>query len=375
MSTRTTKTKRPRLGHTLEEIIKKRQDSEQSKKVRTQTILSQFRTLAATDTDQTKDQELQKINQNTQSDTGIHQILVSENTVLHQIPVSDGYQYLEPETNYFKTPNIIGDQLLALLDTYEFKVYFRLFRLSHGFRTNQCFVGYKALAAGCGLSISHIKRVIPQLISKGLIKIIEVVNTATKKGTIYEINTSIQQRLVSSKDPSPADTSIQQSPNKRHDDHDDSLKTDHHQTRARAKNPDDDLSTLDAHQKDAIKIYQTITGNEWKKSDEAAYQKIKHIVLEKIEQGIRLASQRATNRPNSLNYFVKEILSLANPSQQSKTQQKKALEKIVQRVRELHTGEANYSFSDFAEDVKQACVHEGVFFNNNLFNDILEKQA
>src|SRR5262249_49952999 len=111
------------------------------------------------------------------SPTGDQQTLVTQSPVAHQSPVSSSHPYTEPERNYTKVPNVVLDKLESLLDPYEFKVYMRLFRLSHGFRTNQCTVGYHALAQGCSLSIRHIKRVVPQLIARGLVEILEVHNT------------------------------------------------------------------------------------------------------------------------------------------------------------------------------------------------------
>jgi hypothetical protein len=118
-------------------------------------------------------------------------------------------------------------------------------------------------------------------------------------------------------------------------------------------------------------IYQNLTKNVWSKSDQTNYQKIKHLSLEVIEQAISLAMQRSVSRPNSLAYFVKEILTLSNPSQESKSQKKKKLQKIVSRIRELNVGKSGYLISDLVEDVKRACLRENVSFDNDLFNEII----
>src|SRR5207244_1117902 len=97
-------------------------------------------------------------------------------------------------------------------------------------------------------------------------------------------------------------------------------------------------------------IYQSITGNSWKESDGEAYQKISRIPLDTIEQSMRITSTRAAARPNSLAYFVKEIIAAANPSSQSKSARKKALAAIVARVRELRAGMKNDSIADFSAE-------------------------
>ena len=51
--------------------------------------------------------------------------------------------------------------------------------------------------------------------------------------------------------------------------------------------------------------------------------------------------------------------------------QKKQLEKIVRRIRDNAVGRADYSTSDFVEDVKCACARESVAFDNDIFNDLM----
>jgi hypothetical protein len=263
--------------------------------------------------------------------------------------VTDSPQYNDPEKNYIKVPNIIFDNLMNLLDPYEYKVYLRLFRLSHGFRKTQCLVGYTALAEACGLSARHVKRVIPELQFKGLIKVLSTYNNADIKGTLYEVLTGDHQTPATTSHARQADTSDNQSSNKH--DHEDLKKHDHHQN-------------------ETMRIYQSITGNNWKKGDQSAYEKIKHISIEAIEQGIRVTIARATARPGSLAYFVKEILAIANPAPAQLGARKKALTAIVARVRELNVGRS-FTIGELAEEVKRACARDGAVFDNDLFHEII----
>jgi hypothetical protein len=84
-----------------------------------------------------------------------------------------------------------------------------------------------------------------------------------------------------------------------------------------------------------------------------------------IMEGVK---QRCGTRINSFNYFVKEIVKGADPG--NRQFQRRALAKIVKRVRDLHVGAHNYGIADFVFDVKEACVREGVIFDNDMFNSL-----
>jgi hypothetical protein len=66
-------------------------------------------------------------------------------------------------------------------------------------------------------------------------------------------------------------------------------------------------------------------------------------------------------------YFVKEIK--AQPDPRNRTWQKKRLEKILQKIRDISVGRSDCSMSDFVEDVKCSRACEGVPFDNDAFNE------
>ena len=68
-------------------------------------------------------------------------------------------------------------------------------------------------------------------------------------------------------------------------------------------------------------------------------------------------------------YFVKEIVHLPDP--RNRAWQKKQLEKIVRRIRDSTVGRADYSWTDFVEDVKCACAREAVLFDHDIFNELV----
>ena len=258
------------------------------------------------------------------------------------------------------------DYLFRELDAGEFKLYLRLYRLSHGWGQEICRVGDNNLMETLSMSKNAVRAAKQGLVSKKLLEIIQIVNLGPKGYTEYRVirtgellgqpNTNWYQKGTSSKKV----TDTQKGTNK--EDHDDDyIKKDHHQ------------NNQTEHEKAAMMIYQKITGNSWTKADSDSYTKIKGIPIDKIEVAIRLANQRAINRPNSLAYFVKEILSVASPTKQSRSVQKKALEKIVDSIRNSHVG-SSYSIADLAYDVKEACIREDIPFDHDLFNDVVAKR-
>jgi hypothetical protein len=57
-------------------------------------------------------------------------------------------------------------------------------------------------------------------------------------------------------------------------------------------------------------------------------------------------------------------------AQRNRAWQKKRLEKIVHKIRDISAGRSDYSTADFVEDVKCACARENVIFDNDIFNEL-----
>jgi hypothetical protein len=222
----------------------------------------------------------------------------------------------ESGKGFLQIPNDVIDNLFLEMDHTSIVVYLRLYRLSFGFGKSTCNVSIGTLAKRCKCSENTIRAALKKLINIGIVRIVNVKNTGdTQGGTIFEVYTQIGQAFRnqpptkfepgSENDPganfepsSKTEPSSRIEPIKDHD-HEDLKKHDHHQN---------------AHERETMMIYQTITGNNWKKTDQTAYEKIKNIPVETIEQGIRVTIARAATRPGSLAYFVKEILAIANPA-------------------------------------------------------------
>ena len=208
--------------------------------------------------------------------------------------------------------------------------------------------------------MSKVKEAIKTLQAKGYIQVFNDKSGNPKGGNRYRINIEIPQESISNQVVLQLSHNTTRSQYNHIKDHHDNLKKiDHHQ---------------DEHEKCVMMIYQKITGNNWSKPDFVAYQKIKNVSIEAIETGIRLATERSSNRPNSLAYFIKEIMATANPSKQNRSQRKKAMQKIIDRVSNSFIG-SSYFMSDFVYKVKDLCLKEGVAFDNDLFELMNKKNV
>ncbi len=117
--------------------------------------------------------------------------------------------------------------------------------------------------------------------------------------------------------------------------------------------------------------YEKATGNRWNQSDSEAYEQnsIANVPIAKIISVVEAVVRRTPTKINSFKYFIKEII--AQPDPRNRAWQKKRLEKIVHKIRDISVGRANYFMADFVEDVKCSCAREGVVFENDTFNELV----
>jgi hypothetical protein len=117
--------------------------------------------------------------------------------------------------------------------------------------------------------------------------------------------------------------------------------------------------------------YEKATGNRWSQSDSEAYEQnsIGNVPPEKVISIVETVVRRTPTKINSFRYFVKEIT--AQPDPRNRAWQKKRLERIVHKIRDISVGRSGYLMADFVEDVKCGCAREGVVFENDLFNELV----
>jgi hypothetical protein len=117
--------------------------------------------------------------------------------------------------------------------------------------------------------------------------------------------------------------------------------------------------------------YEKATGNRWNQSDSEAYVQngIGNVPANKIASVIETVVRRTPTKINSFKYFVREIAIPPDP--RNRAWQKKRLEKIVHKIRDISVGRSGYLMADFVEDVKCNCAREGIVFENDLFNELV----
>ncbi len=248
------------------------------------------------------------------------------------------------------------------------------------------------------MSQRKVQNTIAYLEKRGLIKRIDSRFGGSAKGNLYQVplpvasmapGATVEQGATLAGDATvaphaslaPAATVARRANNK--DDDDDKKKNNHHQrggkiahgsapveNHSSAAAPREKEETAELHLTLVRDAYEKATGNRWNNSDFEAYvvNGLQKIPVEKIISVLEAVAQRTPARVNSLAYFVREILSLQMPH--NRARQKKLLRNIVQRIRDNAVGRADYSTSDFIEDVKCACARESVPFDNDLFNDL-----
>lgn len=262
---------------------------------------------------------------------------------------------LPNQSGYLSYPNVFWDYLMPQLTSSEQAVLGHLYRLCFGFGKQQCVISLEQLGRRAGMSARSVHTITASLEEKGIVtKTGYVTGKGKPQGIIFSLENIARLEVIAGlkKDSSSNE------------------KTARLEKFATNKEEEDPLKEIDHHQREVMKMYESITGNRWKTADSKAYEEIKRIGLETIEQAMRVTKERAMNRPNSLKYFIKEILSVSNPSSQSKRQRKQAIGKIVERIRTRLIGVGSYSTSDFIEDCKRECAREGIVWDNDLFNEV-----
>ncbi|MEM4379884.1 MAG: hypothetical protein QXL01_04270 [Thermoplasmatales archaeon] len=257
-----------------------------------------------------------------------------------------------PSRNYLITPHFLLDEVLPTLNPYEQSLLLRLYRLSYGFRRNTTDpVGKKTLADKCNMSLGMVKKVLKSLEKRGLIKTIPDKSNDPTKGNRYRVLTGLQDNPVLKE----LSHNITRSP---HD----------------PKKINIDDSTIKNKNHHLIKtkeLYENITGNRWTKNDDDSYLKVKDCNLQIIEQALMITTKRAKSSPNSFEFFVKQIQRFESPTEEERKKLKKELGQIVNLARQIRVG--GDQDKTLEEDVQQRCEWEGIFFDKELYNEIIDE--
>lgn len=121
-------------------------------------------------------------NKQTISQQGVPNQTIPQQTIVQQARV-------DSSRGYYPVFNDISDRLIPELgiDPYQQAVLLRLYRLSRGWKSEECEVGLGTLAKYCVMSRSQVQRSMAKLIEKGLIECLGSSKKGGKEGNRYKV--------------------------------------------------------------------------------------------------------------------------------------------------------------------------------------------
>lgn len=127
-------------------------------------------------------EEKAKINSEAKTKRKDKRVTLSHETIVHRTIVNEA-------KGYYPIYNDISDRLIPelILNPYEQSVLQRLYRLSRGWKSDECEVGLGTLAKHCVMSRSQVQRSIAKLIEKGLIENLGSTKKGGKEGNRYRV--------------------------------------------------------------------------------------------------------------------------------------------------------------------------------------------
>jgi hypothetical protein len=155
------------------------------------------------------------------------------------------------------------------------------------------------------------------------------------------------------------------------DDDQDLKETDHHQN-ARTRADDDDERA--SHFQLVKSLYEELTANAWKPADTLAYRDISEIPAAEVQAAMRRARERASARPNTFKFFIREIKN-GCAATGGAHRDIDALVRLAKELRSTNTGRFGYTEADFREDLKIAAARSNVRYTSDLFDEAMASLA
>lgn len=307
-----------------------------------------------------KDPENERLTESKLPESQLRQSQLSVNPSL-STGVSEGLSISWRAVEHTRIPQVVFDEILPTLAPMAQTPYLQLLRLTLGFQRANCHISLESWAARCNQSLASIKRQAQVLQQRGLLHKENVVFGGVARGSYYR---PVIPGILN--DPNVPDklTKLRQS----------QLSVSQHPKsqlpESHMKDDQIDHGNKDHHEKEVMRIYRELTGNEPTRADLAAYRKIAHIGLEVIEVQMRQIYERSSERIGSFAYFTKGLLTAMQEGARTRAQQKKNLELIIERIRSNRTG-GTTKLADLIEDIKRACARENVAYSTDLVNEIL----
>jgi hypothetical protein len=292
-----------------------------------------------------------------------------------------------------RVPNMLNFRLFPTLDPFAKAVYYQLFLLSYGFHKDTCLINLPTLARFVLMSQRKVQNTIVYLESRGLVRRLGSRLGGKKRGNYYQVlipesvppnspNIPPENCDENEIDCMAPDATVARGATIENDD-DIKIKNKSsskgQETEIGVKPVENHTCAAAPREKETAEqdfflvreAYEKATGNRWNQSDSEAYEqnKIGDVSAAQIVSVLDAVARRTPPKINSFKYFVKEIT--AKPDSHNRAWQKKRLEKIVHKIRDISVGSSGFSMADFVEDVKCSCAREGVLFENDLFNELV----
>ena len=273
-----------------------------------------------------------------------------------------------------KFPNTILDGLLPLLDPAASLIYLRLYRLSHGFRSNTCTVGTARLAASVNMSEKTVERMIPKLENLGLLQRLGANFGKGVKGNIYRINLPAtsdnlpEVDKLSEVDNLTGDVKLSLI-NHDHDDHDD-FKENRRQSAQPVENP---AAEDDEERRKIKQEFERLTGKRWSRYDEAALDQLKGVSPARVLDFLPAIHARAKNPIGNFAFFATSILREVTTTLavQPRNHLRRRYEALAAEIASVNLGRDDLRPSDWVAALKTRCAREGLQWDDDLANEIL----
>ena len=255
---------------------------------------------------------------------------------------------------------------MPTLEPYQQLVYLRLYRLSYGFRSSHCTVGFEKLSRTLNISHKSVQRAIEKLEERGLIKRTGAIFGGKQKGNIYEV--IVPTTLVTQTTQASQTTVDSEANNKRHDHDHDSIKKNHHQS---AQSEGKGASEFENWM---MTKYESLTGNQWTKLDRTVLseivEEIQEINSSDLEEMMSTIAQRASAPIGSFRFFA---IALQNElAEKPHLSQKHLREKYAACAKELYrifVGKKWESESEKMYEFKRIVLKQMLPWKDDLANE------
>jgi hypothetical protein len=263
------------------------------------------------------------------------------------------------ERGFLQVDHYINDVLQReLRQGSQWQLWYRLYRLSHGFHRDTCLVSDATLRKATGLGANTVRRARAALSARGMIEILGTANTGGSDGGIHY---KVYTRLPEHREQPPAKTAV--APKKAAVPKKAAAANLAHMKR----NHDHDSKQNHDHAGAPVEIYAALTGQTWTDYDHQQFLKLMAdhpVAQEQLEALLRDITSRAPSPPVNFAYYAK---SIRNELNKPRPDLRKEYQKIFEEMKGTYAGAAP-SLREEAFEGK--CLARKLEFDKKLFNEM-----